>query len=346
MKTRAMIRNIFTAIAFFAIVENSYTMIDRYRRISDTCGVPKIEMGLIIRGQDFQRGSFPWIVALTHLDYEPPKFFCAGTLISKTFVISGKLFSSNTIIMNSRYADVSAAHCIHQKQATDELLARNVLAIFGAHNLANSYEPQRYSVSPKKIHIHKEWNHLTRAYDADISLLEFEAGSIHFNTFVQPICPLDAENVSKMTEGTVIGWGKSENPNNYHENIPKLINTIIQTNEKCLPGQGDLAVLSSERTFCAGLRNGSGVCSGDSGGGLFFKVDEVYYLKGIVSSSLLKDDGCDTSRNAIYTNVPEYMDWIREITKNSWVTAPLQTSISVYTSNEYELNTTVLSEQG
>lgn len=42
------------------------------------------------------------------------------------------------------------------------------------------------------------------------------------------------------------------------ENLPKLIKTPIQSNEDCLPGEKDLAGISSKRTFCAGLRNGSG----------------------------------------------------------------------------------------
>lgn len=34
---------------------------------------------------------------------------------------------------------------------------------------------------------------------------------------------------------------------------------------------------------------------------------------GIVSSSLLKNDGCDVSKNAVYTNVIKFSDWIGNI---------------------------------
>lgn len=196
--------------------------------------------------------------------------------------------------------------------------ARNVLAIFGAHDLSDPYEPSRYSLSPKRIHIHNEWNHRTREYDADLSLLEFEVGSILFNFFVQPICIWESESEPAITEGTVTGWGKSEDPANIHENIPKLIKVQIQHNDKCLPRNGDLADISSERTFC-GLGNGSGVCEGDSGGGLFIETNGVNFLKGIVSSSLLKNDTCDVASNAIYTDVPKFMDWIKKITKGGLI---------------------------
>lgn len=57
----------------------------------NTCGVPKIHFGMIVHGQNFRRGSFPWTVALMHTATKPAKFFCAGTLISETFVISGEI---------------------------------------------------------------------------------------------------------------------------------------------------------------------------------------------------------------------------------------------------------------
>lgn len=87
-----MIRNIFIAIAICAIVMQSTALIvTRTKRSSETCGVSKSRMGLIVHGQPFPRGAFPWIVALMFTETRPPTFFCAGTLISKTFVISGKL---------------------------------------------------------------------------------------------------------------------------------------------------------------------------------------------------------------------------------------------------------------
>lgn len=168
--------------------------------------------------------------------------------------------------------------------------------------------------SPKNIFIHDDWNHLTTDYDADVSLLEFEHGSITFNIFVQPICLWNSENEPEVTNGLVTGWGKSEDSAKNHENKPKLIKTSLQVNERCFLETKNLVDLSSVRTFCAGLRNGSGVCFGDSGGGLFFKANNVYHLKGIVSSSLIKDSGCDVSKNAIYTNVLKFGDWIKNIT--------------------------------
>lgn len=94
LKMNTTMRNIFLLICVFAAVAvvhgNAKSM--RLRRSTHTCGVPKRISGLIIRGQSFSRGSFPWIVALLYKQTEPPSFFCGGTLISSTFVLSGKNF--------------------------------------------------------------------------------------------------------------------------------------------------------------------------------------------------------------------------------------------------------------
>lgn len=206
-----------------------------------------------------------------------------------------------------------AAHCIRQKQSSVEFYPGDVLAIFGAHNLSNNFETSRYSLSPKRIIKHEDWNPWITEYDADVSLLEFEKNSISFNTFVQPICLLDPSVESPVT-GVVTGWGKSEDQSKDHEAVSKFIKVQILSNDECLPGHGQLAEISSERTFCAGLRNSSGVCYGDSGSGLFIQVDNIFHLKGIVSSSLIKNDDCDVLNNAVYTNVLKFGNWIAEKT--------------------------------
>lgn len=173
-------------------------------------------------------------------------------------------------------------------------------------------------MSPSKIYIHDDWNPFNTNYDADISILEFEKGKIIFNersAYIQPICLWDSAVEPPGNRGTVTGWGKSEDTTKIHENIPKKLEVQIQTNEDCFFSSDSLIQLSSKRTFCAGLQNGSGVCFGDSGSGLFVNVNGVSYVKGIVSSSLItatKD--CDVSRNAVYTNVLSFRDWIDEIT--------------------------------
>lgn len=205
----------------------------------------------------------------------------------------------------------SAAHCVNGKLSTEIFKPRDFTVIFGAHQLSSSHEIGRYELTPRRIIIHEDWDVNSLQYDADLALLRFKRESIIFNLSVQPICLWSSSTMPSVTEGIVAGWGKSEERD--QEDRPKMVRVKIQSNGKCLPGQGELATYASERTFCAGLRNGSGVCNGDSGGGLFIAVNNVYYLKGIISSSLIANiTECNTFQNSIYTDVLQFKDWIFE----------------------------------
>lgn len=200
-----------------------------------------------------------------------------------------------------------------EKNKTEKISARDIVALFGAHDLSDANESGRFQLSPKKIYIHDDWNPRTTGYDADLALMEFETGSIYFNEFVQPVCLWDSENEPTITEGVVVGWGKSEDLKKIHEIVLKMTKVPIQFDEECFFEEGKLLDLSNRSSFCAGLRKGSGVCNGDSGGGLFIKVDDVFHLRGIASSSLITDDSCDVSPNVVYTNVLKFKDWIKDI---------------------------------
>lgn len=221
-----------------------------------------------------------------------------------------------------------AAHCFLPKNSFEILLSRDVRALFGVYDLDGHTEPRRYALSPKQIILHTDWNPHEKNYDADVSLLEFEEGDIHFNNYIQPICLWGLKDEPQVSAGIVVGWGKSEDRTKIHENVPKLLPVSIKTNEYCLPQHGTIADLSSHRTFCAlGLRNGSGVCHGDSGSGLVIAVNGLHYLRGIVSASLLTILGCDVFNNAVYSNVLDFRDWIAEKTGEAGEFEKLQANI-------------------
>jgi secreted trypsin-like serine protease len=121
-------------------------------------------------------------------------------------------------------------------------------------------------------------------------------------------------NIEYLTNGFVVGFGKSEDETKSHENIPKILGTPIHTNENCFLANRELVLLSSKRTFCAGSGTGVGVCNGDSGSGLFVQQNGHYYLRGIVSSSLRNDKlGCDVDTYAVFTDCLKFNDWVNGI---------------------------------
>lgn len=62
--------------------------------------------------------------------------------------------------------------------------------------------------------------------------------------------------------------------------------------------------------------SGTGICDGDSGSGLVFKrkIDNLYYIRGIVSNGPMKMTGigeCDPFSLAGYTDVQVHLEFIK-----------------------------------
>lgn len=134
-----------------------------------------------------------------------------------------------------------------------------------------------YNVSPESIILHPDWNPQTDKYDADIAALILQ-NEVPLTTFIQPICIGSGDLGFK--KGFITGWGKSEDETKMHENKPKELEIPIWTNEHCFLESYEFVRIASKRTFCAGSRDGRGVCSGKMFKGysdlvifqLFFKV--------------------------------------------------------------------------
>lgn len=181
--------------------------------------------------------------------------------------------------------------------------------------------------------IHPDWKFASENFDADLAVATMEY-PVYFTRAVQPICLPNYNAVLIHPLGTVVGWGRSENsgPDKAdHENLPKQVDVRAVTNEHCFLHYVEFAKISSPRTFCAGWPgqnvgpchgewidfrfvhiNYSNVCLGDSGGGFYYKVGQVWYIQGIVSATVIDQGRCDVSKYSVYTNVLKLADWIKE----------------------------------
>ena len=184
----------------------------------------------------------------------------------------------------------------------------------GKHNLSiqDEYGSVKHNVS--KISIHPDWTTEGQRFDADISLVLLK-NKVTFNLFVEPIClpkPWNGE-----TFGIVPGWGQSEHSDALGEFVDSTLNELempIINTKHCFVDTPQLAFVGSKRTFCAGYFNQSkSVCFGDGGGG-FYTVDKnsgLFSINGIVSSSLMTSTGCNKEVYSIFTDVIEFVDWIK-----------------------------------
>jgi secreted trypsin-like serine protease len=157
------------------------------------------------------------------------------------------------------------------------------------------------------IRIHPDWNIRAERYDADIAVLVLK-DKIRFGTYVQPAClPTPTTNVFN-TSGTLVGYGASETLITTNENRPKFVEIPSVDNEECLFEHLSFHFFGSKRSFCAG-EWGKKACQGDSGGGFYVQNDNSYTVSGIVSAG---SPNCNASQYAVFTNVPKFVDWIRQ----------------------------------
>ncbi|CRK88880.1 CLUMA_CG002636, isoform A [Clunio marinus] len=254
------------------------------------CGVSLKISGRIYNGKVVEKNQWPFLVALT---YNPDgEFFCGGTLISRSHVLT-------------------AAHCLQEKRQQTPLTPSQFVLHLGKYNLSLAHERGSITAFPENIKIHPNWNIFQIKYDYDIALIKMD-GIVPLRSNIFPACLwTSALGMRNIQTGTVVGWGIIEDQlTSQHQLIPRQIELKIVTNEVCYEVE-PMANLISSRTFCAIGENGSGPCKGDSGGGFFMKENSKWLIKGIVSSSLVTEEGnCDVESYSIFTDISKFSNWI------------------------------------
>lgn len=191
------------------------------------------------------------------------------------------------------------------------MLAREIAVLLGAHNINRPIEAGKSIFSAKTILLHDKYNPNTVDYDGDIALIKL-AEPVHFTTYIRPVCLPDYES-TRIVSGTVVGWGAHDNTN-IPSDYPRKIEIPILDPRDCIRKNRELATIFGRSMFCAG-KDGSGVCEGDSGSGFYVKNNGKFHLRGIVSSSTRKE--CEDTNYALYSDVPDYMEFISQV-RNSF----------------------------
>ncbi|EDW81667.2 uncharacterized protein Dwil_GK10898 [Drosophila willistoni] len=249
------------------------------------CGIQGRVTPFIHNGTPFPRGGYPWLAAIYHTERFALDFKCGGSLVSRTQVIT-------------------AAHCVYR------IKEENVHVELGRYDLKDFIEDGAVKRKVTGILVHPDFSTLTTA-DADIAILTMHK-TVDFDDIISPIClwqESDSETVA--ITGSVAGWGKDENGNTMSQ-FPRVAQAKIVTMTECLTSW--IAVQRiTKRTLCAGNRDGSGPCIGDSGGGLMVKKNNRWLLRGIVSLGERATNGqCSLDQYVLYCDLSEHVSWINE----------------------------------
>jgi hypothetical protein len=91
-----LLKFVLILIVFGCVSAQNFTHLSprRLKRQNQLCGIPfKGSTGLIFGGETFDKGTWPWMVAMyTRKNNMEKKFFCSGTLVSSSKVVTGEKF--------------------------------------------------------------------------------------------------------------------------------------------------------------------------------------------------------------------------------------------------------------
>ncbi|XP_072934208.1 uncharacterized protein [Epargyreus clarus] len=269
---------------------------NRHTPQNEQCGkvVKSHPNPLVINGERTLPGQWPWQVALYQAQTVDSKYICGGTLVSTQHVIT-------------------VAHCVTLK-GSKVLVNKNTLLVYlGKHNLRTSVEGVQIR-NVNNIVVHPEYN--PSIFSKDLSILTLRE-PVKYTEFVRAAC-LWPENLSSLDSvigkiGSVVGWGFNDKGTASEELM--LVTMPVVDQLTCVRSYSEFfARFTSDYTYCAGYRDGTTVCNGDSGGGMVFNIDGAWYLRGLVSLTVVRsnENRCDPSHYVVFTDIGTLLPWIQE----------------------------------
>ncbi|XP_065085149.1 spaetzle-processing enzyme-like isoform X2 [Ochlerotatus camptorhynchus] len=261
------------------------------------CGQRQIShMGFILGGKSAREADWPWHAAIfTRQRSGQEAYICGGTVISDNFILT-------------------AAHCtvVFREVLPPESFTVKV----GLHNKSS---PSEHSRTYEIVEVIRNDEFSIDNLKNDIALLRTEE-DITFSDYIQPIClwPQERSDLNSVinlpTGGSVVGWGMGDELKPM--DILQEARLSVVDYATCLKSKPDhfRRILSNDASnYCAGNpANMTNVCDGDSGGGMYFKLDNAWYIRGLVSAGVRSEilGHCDPQHYVTFTDIPYYLRWI------------------------------------
>lgn len=191
---------------------------------------------------------------------------------------------------------------------------QNYLIHLGKHSL-NTIDEHTKEFRVERAILHQSYQKKT--YANDIGLLKLN-GPVQYTKYIQPVCLWDElpNQLVYQQTGFVVGWGFTEKGNVPAEILREAQMPVVETAQCLDSNRAVFGEFLSPTNYCAGYRNGTSVCSGDSGSGMFVNLNGLWKIRGLVSLGVRKEEEstCNPLDYVLFTDVLRYIDWIKERT--------------------------------
>ncbi|XP_001360045.6 serine-rich adhesin for platelets [Drosophila pseudoobscura] len=259
----------------------------------DECGQQEYSTGRIVGGVEAPNGQWPWMAAIFLHGPKRTEFWCGGSLIGTKYILT-------------------AAHCTRDSRQKP-FAARQFTVRLGDIDLSTDAEPSDpVTFAVKEVRTHERFSRI--GFYNDIAILVLDK-PVRKSKYVIPVClPKGIRMPPKERlpgrRATVVGWGTTyyggkESTSQRQAELP------IWRNEDC-----DRSYFQpiNENFLCAGYSDGGvDACQGDSGGPLMMRYDSHWVQLGVVSFG----NKCgEPGYPGVYTRVTEYLEWIRDHTRD------------------------------
>ncbi|KAH8291899.1 hypothetical protein KR054_001974, partial [Drosophila jambulina] len=277
----------------------------------DECGQQEYSTGRIVGGVEAPNGQWPWMAAIFLHGPKRTEFWCGGSLIGTKYILT-------------------AAHCTRDSRQKP-FAARQFTVRLGDIDLSTDAEPSDpVTFAVKEVRTHERFSRI--GFYNDIAILVLDK-PVRKSKYVIPVClPKGLRMPPKERlpgrRATVVGWGTTyyggkESTSQRQAELP------IWRNEDC-----DRSYFQpiNENFICAGYSDGGvDACQGDSGGPLMMRYDSHWVQLGVVSfgnkcgepgypgkiyNPFFVDFYYHFLLLGVYTRVTEYLDWIRDHTRD------------------------------
>ncbi|KAG5669911.1 hypothetical protein PVAND_000201 [Polypedilum vanderplanki] len=288
-----MIKKILISLIVLATISYAAMLNYKYNYDDSICGIMSRSAGLIIGGKHSSRSQFPWMAVIAVKNNKHWTHQGSGSLISSRHVLS-YVGTVSYPDVNNKWISVSADR---------------VEVFLGVTNKNDLKKLESWTkVGVSKIVEHPNAKMLIKSMTINKIAILTLAHEVTFSEFIRPVClwPFTEDFIGK--NAFAVGYGRDETGRKTLNR--KHVHVTIIDQKKCEKFYNkEFQIANETKLFCTIGDGDSGPCIYDDM--LYIKVNAHWYLKGILTTSYVFDDGsCVTDRPTLYEDITPIISWI------------------------------------